>query len=258
MKHSWTILSVLVLTAGFVAWQLWYDDGGSITAEPDAQVAADPATPVETLQKSGSSQSKLAKNDFGPTVEAEQAGATVCESGTAFATDPETGSVLLPRRCVPIYPPAPDPYSTWDNDSLAAAAYNDPGAAQELGLRLLRSDTTEQEAMGVALLIRSVAISGDPEAFRKAISARYSETASNGIPQIRNLKQQLVFSIIGRTLGDNRFEPALVESILLRAQINPSEIDRVRTNTHAILENMASLQTEMTGDTSIRRALDNA
>ena len=255
MNRIHTTLAILLIAAGITGWQIWKQTDSGPAASSETAPLAETTVPDAQAAESVASQPAVAEER---TAVPEKFHPERCTWETVFFNDPVTGNVSESRRCTPNEPPQPDPYASWDNETLAAAAYSDPGAAQELGLRLLRGDTVEQETLGVSLLIRSVAITGDPEAFRKAIGVRYAEISIDGVPQIRNLKQQLLFSIIGQTLGDDRFDPQQVERALLRANIDPTEIEKLQKGSRAILERMAALQTEMTGETSIREALGNA
>jgi hypothetical protein len=159
--------------------------------------------------------------------------------------------------CTPIDPEAEDPYENWDADTLAALAYGDAQAAAVLGLRHVISDDPLEEVLGLALLYRSVALSGDPAVFRKAIGARYAVIKVDSQPQLHNLRQLTVFAMIANRLGDDTLQPAQYVD-QLRPHLTAEELDTLFVGVYAVLETMAAIQTEATGDTTIREALENA
>lgn len=259
MNRVHTFLAVMLIAAGIVGWQIWmHTDLKQIVPVEENPPAAEPlalnAQPAEAT--AGVTTDSAATEDRMPAAQIFQPGH--CTWETVFVTDPETGDVREPRRCVPDHPAEPDPYESFGSDTLANMAYGDAHAAEVLGLRLLSSDEMFQEALGLTLLYRSVALSGDTEALRKAIGKRYAYTSIDGAVQTGNLKQLLILSIVGKTLGDERFQPESVESLLLSAHTNPDTIAALRVGAVKVLEQMAEIQTEVTGNSTIREAIDNA
>ena len=159
--------------------------------------------------------------------------------------------------CTPNEPEADNPYENWDADTLAALAYGDAQAAAVLGLRHVISDDPLEEVLGLALLYRSVALSGNPAVFKKAIGARYAVIKVDSKPQLHNLRQLTVFAMIASRLGDDTLHPAHYVD-RLRQSLSAEELDTLSMGVAAILETMAAIQTEATGDTTIQEALDNA
>jgi hypothetical protein len=80
----------------------------------------------------------------------------------------------------------------------------------------------------------------------------------NGEPQIDNLKQLLMFSHLGRVLGDQTIATPTIERELRGHDVSEEALSRIREGSRVLLEQMADLQAEMTGSTSIREALENA
>jgi len=179
-----------------------------------------------------------------------------CVPTTTFTPDSRTGELIEATGCDPIQ--EVDVYDSLDSDTLASLAYGDSHAAGTLGLRLIVSENPQEERFGLGLLYRSAALSADAEIFRKAIGTRYAYLSENGKPIVRNLEQMLVFSVIGETLGDKRFDSRRLERALRKADVDQQEIDTVRSNARLILQRMAELQTEVTGDMSIGEAIENA
>ncbi len=258
MKHTWTMLATLALTAGFVAWKLHSADREP--SPPDAagppEPAAQPAPPEPEEPVSG----RVAP-DTPPTTLVDPAGRVNeasparCNWENIFFTNPLTGEPEEARHCVPAYPPEPDPYESFSSETLASMAYGDAHAAEVLGLRLLNTDDPAQEAISLSLLYRAAALSGSLEPLRKAIGKRYAYTRINDELQIANLKQLLVFGTIGQTLNDDRFHPEFVEALLIEAGTDPATIDSLRARAAKLLKGMADIETNVTGNTTIREAL---
>lgn len=181
-----------------------------------------------------------------------------CDVEVHYFTDQETGEVHEAMSCVPIDPEAPHPYESWSDETLAGLAYGDSKAAEVLGLRHLRSDDPAEETLGLSMIYRSVALSGDPSAFRRAISVRYAHVSINGEPQIGNLKQLLVFNVMGNALGHPQFNPDVVADELRSVNVSDEEILRLRAGSRDLLKQMGDLQAEITGSQTIREALENA
>ena len=259
MNRFQTTLAVLLISAGIAGWQFWKQtDLGNPPATGQEAAAVEPLAHTAEREFSAGSQPEVSAVVEDQAVAAAELQPDNCTWETVYVTDAETGEVREPGRCVPDYPPEPDPYESFSSDTLANMVYGDAHAAEVLGLRLLSSDEMFQEALGLTLLYRSVALSGDTEALRKAIGKRYAYTKIDGAVQTGNLKQLLILSIVGKTLGDERFQPEAVESLLLSADTNPDTIAALRVGAAKVLEQMAEIQTEVTGNSTIREAIDNA
>lgn len=264
MKRAHTVLAIVALTAAVVAWQ---------TRQPDTRLdtggVAPPSAPLPAESPQVAAASPALAGSPGTTppayrVETEEVlGLRVrkdrdCTVELRYIPDADTGEIIEAHACVADDPQIPDPYEAWDDQTLAGMAYGDPHAAEVLGLRHIGSEDPREEALGLSLLYRSVALSGDLETFQRAIGRRYAYLEVNGVPEKHNLRQLLVFSHIGEVLGDERFDAAEVVRQLNQADVPPGEIDKLREAADLILEHMAALQTEMTGDATIREAIDNA
>jgi hypothetical protein len=181
-----------------------------------------------------------------------------CSVEVHHVVEAESGRITEALVCAPVNPPQPDPYQTWDEETLAGMAYSDAHAAEVLGLRHVVSTDPNREALGLALLYRAAALSGDIATFEKAVAQRYAYMTRNGEPQIHNLKQLLVFHRIGAMLKDHRARPSVIHQALSEAQVSSEEINAIYRQVDQILESMAAIQTEATGDLTIREAIDNA
>ena len=261
MNRVHTILAVAAIAAGFVGWQLM-----ERTSHQSPQ-SGEPYQ-LEQLQSSENPPNSFQPKPDGNLPEdntTTPAAAPVwfvrsdnihCEPETVFIPDARTGDLIEATKCEESK--KVDPYEELDDKALADLAYGDSHAAEVLGLRLVLSEKAESEAMGLGLIYRSVALSGDVETFQKAIGSRYAYLSVNGVPQTKNLKQMLVFNLIGEVLGAPEFNSKRILRALRDADVKPAEIDAVRSETRMILQRMAELQTEVTGSMSIREAIENA
>jgi hypothetical protein len=252
-----TTLTITGLCALIVGWQLWQRTG-----DPTAQSDRDGPSLVQALQPTaapaadGSTPPAARKTEevFGFQVLKERN----CTVGIRYIPDAETGEVHEAMSCAPLNPAEPHPYESWSSELLAQEAYADPDAAEVLGLRYIRSDDPRTEQIGLSLVYRSASLSGDPAVFNRAIGTRYAYVSQNGEPRLDNLKQQLVFRHLSRALGGQGPDLATIEQELRLNDVPEAEISRIRDGSLALLEKMADLQTEITGSTSIREALENA
>ena len=114
-----------------------------------------------------------------------------------------------------------------------------------------------REALGLMLLYRSVALSGDTAALHRAVGKRYALVSENGEPNVHNLKQLLVFAIVATRRGDGRMRPSGIEARLTSAEIPAAEIAEIKTTAENVLLEMSAIESELTGNTKIREALNN-
>ncbi|MGE0626023.1 MAG: hypothetical protein AB7I04_18915 [Pseudomonadales bacterium] len=265
MNRSLTVLAIAVATAVLVGWQLLPGTQTAEVAPPEASanettgIAKIESTPEPIPQPDPSADpTHLAEvRDSSP----KNATAMLLERNGCRISDqrfdPETGDYHDVYTC-PSRQPEPHAYESWSNETLASLAYGDHKAAEILGLRHVVSNDPEEEALGLSLLYRSVALSGDPEVFHRAIGLRYAYLSVNGEPQIHNLKQLLLFSLIGSKLGGEGFDPKPIERKLRDSAIQPQEVSHLYDVAGQLLNAMAGLQTEMTGNTSIAEVLSDA
>ena len=265
MNRIHTSLAIICLCTAVVGWQVWQQKTSPESAAASGVNLPDPA--AETPSPSTRSDSAATDTDLRSAIPAQDTeqilGYSVlkdrnCDVEVHYITDQETGEVHEAMSCVPRDPAAPHPYESWSDETLAGLAYGDAKAAEVLGLRHIRSEDPAQETLGLSLLYRSVALSGEPSAFRRAIGIRYAHVSINGEPQIRNLKQLLVFNVMGDALGHAQFNPDVVENELRSLNVSDAEIQRLRTGSRDLLQQMGDLQAEITGSQSIREALENA
>lgn len=258
MNRIHTSLAIACLCAAVVGWQIW--------AQKSSQELASNAgpSPSTALATSAIQPADTDLRAVVPAQRTEQAlGFRVlkdrkCEVEIHYIADPQTGETHEAMSCKPLDPNEPHPYESWSDESLAGMAYGDSKAAEILGLRHIGSEDPAEETLGLSFIYRSVALSGDPSTFRRAIGVRYGHVSVNDEPQIENLKQLLVFNVMGEALGDERFNAGILESELRSADIAEEEILRLRAGSENLLRKMADLQAEITGSLSIREALENA
>lgn len=172
--------------------------------------------------------------------------------------DPETGNTRKIFSCIPDSPPQIDPYTTYDSDVLAGMAYGDAHAAEVLGLRLLRSPDPEIEAMGMEYLLRSVALSNDTRGIALAVNNRYNSLQRNDTMNLDNIKRLVTLSHISNTVSPGTMSSAAYQKILRNFGVSDNEISALLDNGNRILENMAHVQSQVTGNNHIREALDDA
>lgn len=272
MNRIHTALAITGLCLSVVGWNVWQQQ-----VPPERQTASNPSSyssghtngQTSTAHSPGltpgePSNSEQARQQFLTETQKTESvmGFTVlkdrnCEVEVHYIPDAETGELHETMSCTPTDEQEEHPYASWSEETLAELAYGDAKAAEILGLRHIRSNDPEQETLGLSLIYRSVALSGDPSVFRSAIGTRYATVSVNGKPQIKNLKQLLVFNVMGEMLGDPRFNSLIVERQLKSADISEQEIARLRIGSRGLLKEMADLQSEITGSVSIGEALKN-
>ena len=259
MNRFHTTLAIAGLCAVIVGWQVWQvrqvaatspdqspGTHGASTGEVSITRAARPFDP-EDASGDGSEDhfdfAKRTEND--PDCYVDQ-----------IVLHPETGEPVEAFACDRA--DEPHPYENWSEPALAGLAYGDPVAAEVLGLRHIQSEDPNTEALGLMLLYRAVALSGDTSALHQAISQRYAIVSENGAPNVHNLKQLLVFAIVATRLGDGDIRSRSIEARLAKADIEAGEVTRLKSAAERILQEMAAIETEVTGNTTIREALTNA
>lgn len=262
MKRVHTTLAIATAAAVLIGWRLWSLDppaGGQRPASgsPVAQHATPAPVPTPTPPNQPHIDVQPVAERGGQTAAAanllEQRGCWVSEQ----RFDAETGDYRDVYTC-PSGQPAPHVYESWSDDTLASLAYGDHKAAEVLGLRHVVSENVDREALGLSLLYRSVALSGDPAVFHRAIGRRYAYLAVNGEPQRHNLRQLLVFSLIGSRLGGSGFDPAPIEQRLQEIATPAREIAQLHDVADRLLQSMAGLQREVTGNDSIAEVIADA
>lgn len=261
MTRVHTLLAVICLAAAIVGWHVFEDRSPAVAKSDTTPSAADlqPRAPEAQQQTTRAARSVVDTRDPADPIESHP---SLSDNSNCRVTrqyfDSRTGDLRDVYTCTPTEESDPHPYEDWSDETLANLAYGDAKAAEVLGLRKVVSEDPDREALGLTLLYRSVALSGDLDTFRKAIGRRYAYVSYNGKPLVHNLEQLLVFNLIGEVLGDNRFNPLPIESRLRDLDVSSQELDRIHRATSDILTSMAQLQTEMTGDTTISEALANA
>ena len=255
MNRIHMTLAIVGLCAVIVGWQLWQvstpsSAQASGSAEPLARAQSDNSKASSSEQahkteKSTSSASRRRIQD-GPDCEIAQ-----------IVLHPETGEPVEAYACDSVAS-EPHPYEEWSEQVLAGLAYGDPKAAEVLGLRHVQSEDPNREALGLMLLYRSVALSGDTTPLHRAISQRYAVVAEDGAANVHNLKQLLVFAIVATRLGDGGINSRSIEARLAKAEVEASEVMRLKSAAEQILQEMGSIESEVTGNRTILEALTNA
>lgn len=255
MNRIHTTVAIAGLCAVIVGWQVWtrvvHEPATTPIDSPDNKPLV--VRPLDAAAAGTRPQATVATPIEVPLKNLEDANCYVDQ----VVIHPQTGEPVDAIACEPM-PGDPRPYENWSEQVLAGLAYGDPIAAEVLGLRHIQSDDPNQEALGLMLLYRSVALSGQTDALHRAIGQRYATVAKNGEPDIHNLKQLLVFAIVATKLGDARIRPDSVESRLASAEVPAIEISELKSAAKRILREMAAIETEITGNTTIREALSNA
>lgn len=255
MNRIHTTVVIAGLCAVVVGWQVWRS--GSVSPDTPssgelttASQASDPAT--TTAMEEGTPLYEAEPYDFARRLEEDPD----CHVDQVVI-HPITGE---PTEAIACDPASPEPlhYEDWSEPVLAGLAYGDPVAAEVLGLRHIRSEEPNQEALGLMLLYRAVALSGDTSALHRAISHRYATVSTDGEANVHNLKQLLVFAVIATRLGDSGIGSKGIEARLAKADVPPEEVSRLKSAAERILQEMASIETEVTGNRTIEEALTNA
>ncbi len=259
MNRPHTTLAIITLCALIVGWQLWQAqpmesvpaDGG--LAASDGQDASPARTSdPEAASTPGRGDANPDPFDFARRIEENPD----CRPET-MVRNPVTGEIEQAWTCAPATGD-PHPYENWSEAVLAGLAYGDAKAAEVLGLRHIRSADPSREALGLMLLYRSVALSGETAALHRAISTRYAVVSNGTEPDVHNLRQLLIFSIVTARLGDATISQSTIESRLAKARVTAPQIREIRSTADQILEQMADIQRAVTGNTSIGEVLSNA
>ena len=180
-----------------------------------------------------------------------------CTVETRHIVNPETGETSQAFTCTPNSPVEEDSYGAFSSNVLAPMACSDAHAAEVLGLRKLGSDNSNVQAEGLNLIYRSVALSGNFEAIHRAIVSRYNLVSVNGALRIDSVKQGLVLHAIAERLGSPLREFEVFAALLLENGVSQEEINQLTDKATDTLRAIADLQTELTGDMTIRQIGDN-
>ncbi len=254
MKRIHTTLVIAGLSATIVGWQLWQPAAAPANLSKTPQAGSDPSAALEAAQEA----SELRRS---ATADSPDLARRIQTDPDCYVDQivlhPESGEAVDAIACAPVAAES-RPYETWSEQVLAGLAYGDPVAAEVLALRHIQSEDPNREALGLMLLYRSVALSGDTTALHRAISERYAVVSENGEPNVGNLKQLLVFAIIATRLGDGVVHAGSVESRLAKAEVDPEEVSKLKADAEEILREMASIEAEVTANSTIREALSNA
>lgn len=171
------------------------------------------------------------------------------------------GNLIEAIKCDPKSPPeARHPYTTYPQEALVDMAYGDSIAAEVLGLWYLDEKKTEA---GMTLLYRSIALNNATE-FRplhNAANAHFSSVQhldedGNLVYSISSLEQQYIMGRIGEVLGDAVLSTPYYRRLLEDA--GHKDFARLEREASAILADMANIETEVTGKSTIREALNDS
>lgn len=255
MSRIHTTVAITSLCAVIVGWQIWNQH--STPSSPPAEnlyatTSKDPEPAITSAPQEDVRSEAVDRFDFARRIEQDPD----CHVGQVVI-HPETGEPADAIACEP-QSSEPSPYQHWSEQVLAGLAYGDPVAAEVLGLRHIQSEDPNQEALGLMLLYRSVALSGDTDTLHRAISERYAIVSMDGDPNVHNLKQLLVFAIVATRLGDTGINSHSIEARLAKAEVSTEEVARLKSGAARILQEMAAIETEVTGNRTIEEALTNA
>jgi len=181
-----------------------------------------------------------------------------CTVEIRHIVDPETSDIRQAYACTPDSSPEIDPYTTYPEETLAGMAYGDAHAAEVLGLRKLVSTDPAQEAEGLKLLLRSVALSNDTRGIGLAVNTRYSHISSEDRVELNNVRQLLVLGHIANLIKPGSMSTHHYTRLLIENGVDVEEIEQLGQQSNSILSELAGIQTEITGNTNIREALEDA
>lgn len=257
MNRIHTTLAITGLCAVIVGWQVWKSNAldPSAPATDSSSIAAhstDPASAPNATSDENRQAAEIDPFDFARRLENDPD----CYVA-AVVTDPVSGEPVDAIAC-DRESDAAHPYESWSESVLAGMAYADAKAAEVLGLRHIQAEDPNREALGLMLLYRSVALSGDTSAIHRAIGKRYAVVATDGRPEVHNLKQLLVFGIVTTSLGDKGINTQSLESRLAEADIPTTEILQLKADARKILDELVNIERDVTGNTIIAEALKNA
>lgn len=173
-------------------------------------------------------------------------------------TDLETGKNRRIYTCTPNSIADIDPYTTYSDEVLAGMAYGDPHAAEVLGLRKLVSTDPAVEAEGLKLLLRAVALSNSTHGIALAVNTRYSHVSTDDQIHLDTVSQLYVLGEISNTITPNSMTTDHYADLLLSGGLDEQAIEKLRQHSQEILSEMAGVQTEITGNTDIKEALEDA
>lgn len=181
---------------------------------------------------------------------------------TTYLVPDRDGNLIEAIKCDPKSPPeARHPYTTYPQAALVDMAYGDPIAAEVLGLWYLDEKKLEG---GMTLLYRAIALNGATE-FRPLHNAanvhfssvQHLDEDGNLVYSISSLEQQYIMGRIGEVLGDTVRSTPYARMKLKDAGYNKEDFARLEREASAILADMANIETEVTGKSTIREALND-
>ena len=171
------------------------------------------------------------------------------------------GNLIEAIKCDPKSPPeARHPYTTYPQEALVDMAYGDSIAAEVLGLWYLDEKKIEE---GMTLLYRAIALNSATEfrSLHNAANAHFSslqhlDEDGNLVYSIPSLEQQYVMGRIGEVLGDAVLSTPSYRTLLEDAGYE--DFARLESEASVILADMANIETEVTGRSTIREALNDS
>lgn len=264
------LISILLIAAAIVAWQLI-----NLPSDSATTASNDPQSPAALVKKTlnhpqSAAPSDRPANHNQPDLDNPQAtemelvqGIYVrkdrnCSVEVDERFDPDTGNLRRLYACTPNSLPEPDPYTAYDSQVLAGMAYGDARAAEVLGVRLLTSENPTTQSAGLNYLLRSAALANHTRPIALAVNNRYNDFASNGTLHLDNIKRLVTLSHISNVITPNSMSGAVYQNILRESGVSEEEIARLITAGNQALERMADIQTQVTGNTQLREALDDA
>ena len=263
-----TLLATLLTAAAIVFWQYQPPDPLT-TAESQPQsfaghsatepVAAQPermqpARQLDTVSADVAPDDGALETVMGISVRKDRN----CTVELYQSINPETGELKDAYICAPDSQPEIDPYTNYSDSVLAGMAYGDAHAAEILGLRMIVSSDPEIEAQGLKLLLRSVALTNDTRAIALAQNARYSNISKGDELNEKNVRRLLVLSHVANAVKPGSMASNRYEGLLISNGADQEELAQLKSDSLAILSELAEIQAEITGNTYIREVLGDA
>lgn len=263
-----TLLATLLTAAAIVLWQYQPSDptgSAKLPSQPFAQNSVpepvsdqpqrmSPLPQPDSESADGTSADRALETVMGIAVRNDRN----CTVELYQSINPETGELKDAYICTPISLPDIDPYSNYSDSVLAGMAYGDAHAAETLGLRMIVSTDPKIEAQGLQLLLRSVALTNDTRAIALAQNARYSNISKDDVLNEKNVRQLLVLSHVANAVKPGSMASNRYEGLLISSGADREELAQLKSDSLAILTELAAIQTEITGNTDIREALEDA
>ncbi len=151
-------------------------------------------------------------------------------------------------RCEPLqhtfheywsYPPA----------SLKDMAYGDAKASEVLGMMLMSVEIPEAREVGLEYLLRAAAISGKSDAIDGTVGTFFSMVSDQNGPRIDNMRHGYILTQVANRLAGR--DGNMYQRLLREHHVTDEEIRSLDAAADQTLQNLATLQYDITGERSI-------